>query len=290
MATIDLHFHSNYSDGKMSVEELAVIIKEKKLKYCALTDHDTVAGVVSLQNYLKDFDVTVIPGVEITALFGENEIHILAYDFDVNVVGKILKERNDLVKKQKIKELRQSTSLFLLNGLQVSDNLIPSEKNPIGYTLAIDICSKQFNQDIFLKRHGKMLNRDDIYFEYQAPGKSCAVARSGVSIEWLFDKLENNVSDFIIAHPFLHQVSVVMKQLSKSDISSLLKMGISGLEIYHDKTSEDEIQWLKKICDEKKLSYTGGSDFHNRQNDLKLGLYGKNLEVPNFKLSNFRLI
>ena len=289
MSIIDLHFHSTYSDGKMSVEDLAMRVKERGLKYCALTDHDTVAGVVSLKNYLKDSDVIVIPGVELTALFGENEIHILAYDFDVNVVEKILEERNDLVKKQKIEELRQASNLFILNGLQISGNLVPSEKKPVGYTLAMDICSKQFNQDIFLQRHGEILSPDDIYFEYQAPGKSCAVTRSGVSVGWLLSKLENKVSDFIIAHPFL-QVSVVTKPLSESDILSLLEMGISGLEIYHDKTAYDKLQWLKKICNEKNLSYTGGSDFHDRQNDLNLGFYGQDLEVPNFKLSNLKLI
>lgn len=289
MPIIDLHFHSTYSDGKISIEELAVRIKERELKYCALTDHDTVAGVASLKNYLKDSDIIVIPGVELTALFGENEIHILAYDFDINVVEKILEERNSLVKKQKIEELYQARDLFILNGLQISDNLIPSEKKPVGHTLAMDICSKQFNQDIFLQRHGRILSPDDIYFEYQAPGKSCAVTRSGVSVEWLLSKLENKVSDFIIAHPFL-QVSVVTKPLSENNITSLLEMGISGLEIYHDKTADDRMQWLKKISDEKNLSYTGGSDFHNRQNDLNLGLYGQNLEVPNFKLSNFKLI
>lgn len=289
MSIIDLHFHSTYSDGKMSIEELAARIKERELKYCALTDHDTVAGVASLKNYLKDSDVIVIPGVELTALFGENEIHILAYDFDIGFVGKILEERNALVKKQKIEELRQASDLFILNGLQISDNLVPSEKKPVGYTLAIDICSKQFNQDIFLQRHGKILSPDDIYFEYTAPGKSCAVARSGVSVQWLLSKLENKVSDFIIAHPFL-QVSVATKPLLASDILSLLEMGISGLEIYHDKTAGDKIQWLKKICNEKNLSYTGGSDFHNRQNDLNLGLYGQDLEVPSFNLSNFKLI
>lgn len=289
MPRIDLHFHSTYSDGKMSVEELALRIKERELKYCALTDHDTVAGVTNLKNYLNDSGITVIPGVELTALFGENEIHILAYDFDVTEIEKILEERNDLVKKQKIEELRRASDLFILNGLQISDNLSPSEKKPVGYTLAMDICSKQFNQDIFLERHGKILSPDDIYFEYQAPGKSCAVARSGVSVEWLLNKLENKVSDFIIAHPFL-QVSVVTKPLSESDILSLLKIGISGLEIYHDKTADDKIQWLKKISADKNLNYTGGSDFHNRQNDLNLGFYGENLEIPNFKLSNFKLI
>ena len=287
MPAIDLHLHSNYSDGKMSIEELASKIKENKLEYCALTDHNTVAGVASLKKYLENYKVTVIPGVELTALFEENEIHILAYDFDVDEVEKILEERNSLVKKQKIEEMQRAKELFIKNGLFISDNLEPSEKKPVGYTLATDICSNQANQNIFLERHGKTLNPDDVYFEYQAPGKACAVTRSGVSVSWLINKLKGKVSDFVIAHPFL-RTSFVTKPLSENDIISLLKIGVNGLEIYHDKTADNKVQWLNKITSDNNLSYTGGSDFHNCQNNPDIGFYGKNLEVPSFRLSNFK--
>jgi len=289
MAIIDLHFHSTHSDGKLSVPELAKLIEERGLKYCSLTDHDTIAGSSELEKCLQGGDVTAIPGVELTALFGENEIHILAYDFDVNVVGEILKERYELIKNQKIEEMQKAIALFNQEGLKITDNLTPVEKKPVGYTLAIDICQQQFNQDIFVKRHGRILTPDDIFFEYQAPGKSCAVNRSGVSVGWLLGKLKGRVFDFIIAHPFL-QVSVAANPLSENDIFSLLNMGFSGVEVYHDKISNEKIQWLKKIVNEKKLHYTGGSDFHGNKNDIDLGFYGLDLEIPDFKISNFKLI
>ncbi|MFH1662073.1 MAG: PHP domain-containing protein [Candidatus Falkowbacteria bacterium] len=289
MPIIDLHFHSNYSDGKLSVAELATIIIKKGLKYCSLTDHDTIAGVDELKKCLNGSDTVVIPGVELTALYGENEIHILAYDFDIKIVDKILKERNKLVKKQKIIEMEKAVSLFKKNGLKITNNLEISEKKPVGYTLATDICKQKINQDIFIKRHGKKLTLDDIYFKYQAPGKICAVDRSGVSVEWLLDKLKDGATDVIIAHPFL-QTSVATSPLSENDIFSLLDMGYSGVEIYHDKTSEKRIQWLKKITNEKKLNYTGGSDFHGRKNDVGIGLYGVDLEIPNFKICNYELV
>jgi hypothetical protein len=283
---IDLHFHSTHSDGKLSIPELAELIKKRGLKYCSLTDHDTVAGISELKKYLKGCDVVVIPGVELTALYGENEIHVLAYDFNIEVVGEILKERSDLVRKQKIEEMQKAIKLFEQEGLSITDNITPEEKKPVGYTIATDICQQQFNQDIFVKRHGKTLTPDDIYFNYQTPAKSCAVNRSGVSIEWLLGKLTGHVTDFIIAHPFL-QVSVVATPLSKNDIQSLLNIGLSGVEIYHDRTSKQRIQWLKKIVNEKKLHYTGGSDFHGRKNDVELGLYSPDLKIPNFKIFNF---
>lgn len=286
---IDLHFHSTYSDGKLSVPELAKLIKKSGLKYCAVVDHDTVAGISELKKCLHGSNIIVIPGVELTALYGENEIHILAYDFDVETVNEILKERNELVKKQKVKEMQKAISLFKKEGLKINDNLNPDEKKPVGYTIAMNICQNKTNLDLLFKRHEKILSPDDIYFEYQAHGKSCAVSRSGVSVKWLLDKLRGKATDFIIAHPFL-QVSVVTNPLSENDIYSLLDIGLTGIEIYHDKTSNRQIQSLIKMANEKKLHYSGGSDFHGRKNDVGIGLYGEGLEVPNFKLSNYELI
>lgn len=285
---IDLHFHSTYSDGKLSVPELAELIKKSGLKYCSLTDHDTIAGVSELKKCLRGHNIIVIPGVELTALYGENEIHILAYDFDVETVNEILKERNELVKKQKVKETQKAISLFKKEGLKINDNLKPDGKKPVGYTVAMDICQHQFNLDLLFKRHGKILSPDDIYFNYQAPGKSCAVSRSGVSVKWLLDKLQGTGTDFIIAHPF-SQVSVVNNPLSENDIYSLLDIGLNGVEIYHDKTSNQQIQLLINMSNEKNLYYTGGSDFHGRKNDVGLGLFGINLRIPNFKISKYEL-
>lgn len=286
---IDLHFHSTYSDGKLSIPELAELIKKSGLKYCALTDHDTVAGISELKKCLHGSNIIVIPGVELTALYGENEIHILAYDFDVEAVIEVLKERNELVKKQKVKEMQKAIRLFKKEGLKINDNLKPDEKKPVGYTVAMNICQHQLNLDLLLKRHKKILSPDDIYYYYQAPGKSCAVSRSGVSVEWLLDKLRGKATDFLIAHPFL-QVSVVTNPLSENDIYSLLDIGLNGVEIYHDKTSNQQIQLLIKMVNEKKLHYTGGSDFHGRKNDIGLGLYGINLKISNFKISNYESI
>ena len=287
MPTADLHFHSACSDGKLSIIELAKLIKKSGLKYCSLTDHDTVSGISKLEKCLQGSGVTVIPGVELTALHQENGIHILAYDFDIATVRDVLEERNNVVRKQKAEEMERAINLFREQGLKVSDGLTPDEKRPVSYTLAVDICKQQENQDIFVQRHGKILIYEDIYFEYQIPGKPCAVQRSGVSIEWLLNKLKNKVVDFIIAHPFV-QVSVAAVPLTEKSIFSLLDMGLSGVEMYHDKTPNDKIQWLKKIVHEKKLHYTGGSDFHGHKNDMQLGFYGLDKEIPDFKLSHFR--
>ncbi|MEK7651972.1 MAG: PHP domain-containing protein [Patescibacteria group bacterium] len=156
---LDLHFHSIYSDGKLTVPELAAIIKEKKLEYCALADHNTVAGIRELIKCLDGSGTKVVPATELTTKYKDNEVHILAYDFDIDVVAQILKERNEIVRKAKIMEMEAAIRLFLREGLEITPSLVPSEKQPVGLTVALDICVSSVNQDFFQKNTEEILFR-----------------------------------------------------------------------------------------------------------------------------------
>lgn len=287
MANFDLHFHSTCSDGKLSVLKLADIIKQKKLEYCALADHNTVDGINGLMKCLDGSEIKVIPAVELTAKYKDNEVHILAYDFNVEAAAEILKERNEIVRRKKIEEMKTAIKLSRKEGLEVSPGLAPSEKQPVSLTIALDICANKFNQDYFLKKYGKRFMPEDIYYKYQAPGKSCAVERSGVTVEWLVQKFKGVAHDLIIAHPFVSE-SVVMKPLNKIDINNLLKIGLTGIEVYHNNTSDKQIGLLKKIVREKAIHYTGGSDFHGNGKDTPLGQYRSDCVIPDFYLSSYK--
>lgn len=286
MKTFDFHFHSTYSDGKLSIPELAEIIRTKKLNFCSLTDHNTIDGIRELEACLNGSGIKVIPGVELTTKYNEDEVHILALDFNVDVVAGILKERNELVRSQKIKEMEKSIELSRKEGFEITDDLVPLEKQPVTLTTAIDICAHQFNQDLFLKRHGKLLIPEDFFFEYQASGKSCAVERSGVSAEWVVKKFTGVAQDLIIAHPFV-RVSVVTKPLDEVSMKDLLRIGMTGIEMYHSKTSDEQIALIKKIIQEKGCHYSGGSDFHGRDKDPLIGEYGSDRILPDFYLANY---
>ena len=147
-----MHFHSLYSDGKLSVPELVNIIKEKKLEYCALADHNTVDGIRELMKFFAGTETRVIPATELTAKYKDNEVHILAYDFDTNAAAEILTEHNEIVRQKKIGEMEASLNLCQKAGLLVANNLAPSEKQPVGLTVALDICANSSNQEFFISR------------------------------------------------------------------------------------------------------------------------------------------
>ena len=75
----DVHMHTNLSDGKMSVRELLTFCKQRQLDYIAITDHDTVNGVLQLESQTYD-GMVVIPGIEMSS-YSENEkqIHVTGY-------------------------------------------------------------------------------------------------------------------------------------------------------------------------------------------------------------------
>lgn len=75
---VDLHIHSNYSDGKADFENIIKNAKAAGYSFISITDHNTVEG------HKKYKDDILIPGVEFDCWFGYVFIHLLAYDIDVN--------------------------------------------------------------------------------------------------------------------------------------------------------------------------------------------------------------
>jgi CBS domain-containing protein len=79
---IDMHCHSSLSDGSLTPEQVAKNLSDSAVKYAALTDHDTLAGLPAFRHALMHYGIGFISGVEITSLFENYKLHILAYGFD----------------------------------------------------------------------------------------------------------------------------------------------------------------------------------------------------------------
>src|SRR5262245_24412154 len=82
MDRIDLHAHTNRSDGSLEPAALVALAKETGLRALAVTDHDTTDGVPLAREAGKSLGVEVLMGVEITARFPGRAMHVLAYGFE----------------------------------------------------------------------------------------------------------------------------------------------------------------------------------------------------------------
>ena len=79
---IDMHTHTNYSDGEYSTKKLINIAKEQNIKIMAITDHDTLEGLKDIPKNIKG--IKVIPGIELTAKVPKGRMHILGYNININ--------------------------------------------------------------------------------------------------------------------------------------------------------------------------------------------------------------
>src|SRR4030042_5937475 len=81
---IDLHCHSNISDGDFSVRKLAEIFHKNKIEIASLTDHNSIEGCIEFKNALSDYKIKFINGTEINVeMYNNKEIHLLIYSFDL---------------------------------------------------------------------------------------------------------------------------------------------------------------------------------------------------------------
>jgi predicted metal-dependent phosphoesterase TrpH len=74
---VDLHNHSIYSDGLYSIEELLKIAKDNSIDVMALTDHDSCYGCMEAISLGLKYNITVIPGIELSTVYNGESVHIV---------------------------------------------------------------------------------------------------------------------------------------------------------------------------------------------------------------------
>lgn len=100
---IDLHTHTNASDGDYAPEELIDIAISKGITTIAITDHDNIDGIERAYNYVQGKDIELVPGIELSAHVSKGEMHILGLflNFKDEVFQKIKRktyEADDIIR------------------------------------------------------------------------------------------------------------------------------------------------------------------------------------------------
>lgn len=79
--TVNLHIHSNFSDGISDFDSLIEQAHKLNMKYISITDHNTIEGYKKTK-YINDS--ILIKGVEFDCFFRFSLLHILGYNVDIN--------------------------------------------------------------------------------------------------------------------------------------------------------------------------------------------------------------
>ena len=81
---IDLHIHTNASDGLLSPEKVVEASVKRNLSAISITDHDTTDGFSRIIDLAKDNELELVPGVELSCMYLDTDVHLLGYYIDYN--------------------------------------------------------------------------------------------------------------------------------------------------------------------------------------------------------------
>ena len=265
---IDLHIHSNLSDGELSPKEIIDRAVDNGVSVMAIADHDTtLAYNGELFNYAKDKKVRLITAVEISTKYNGIGIHVLGYNFNIN---------NDQLK-EKLYTLRNARHIYL--------HKVASKLNELGYIInvefldkidavtkahiALNIVENKDNSNLLLKTFGHIPSKGEFIETIMNEGCPCYVEKETVSPKEACNLIREAGGKIILAHPVCYKYE---DGLTDDDILELIKeMNPDGIEanyIYVDRNGNkiNESTHWNDFAKHHNLITTIGSDFHKVDN------------------------
>ena len=267
MEYIDLHVHSYASDGSFAPREVISLAKAAHLSAIALTDHDTINGIYEASIAAKEYDIRLVPGIEMSCAYEGNEIHILGYFIKYNDPDTL--DGLSFFQKQRDDRNKIMLDNFHKDNIDITyDDLIAG--NP--HTL---ITRVHFANALIDKGYAK--DKSDAFTRFlQYGGRYLPIKRTTPKeVMDMFDRCHIWSS---LAHPMQYKLSD--DRLDKL-VHMLSSAGLCGIEVYHSNCKEKDYPRLLSLCDRYNLLPTGGSDFHGiNKPDISIGIGRGNLHIP----------
>jgi hypothetical protein len=269
---IDLHTHSTASDGTLSPRSLVNLAHEIGLSHLALTDHDTMDGIIEAYQTSKNSNLKLIPGVEMSCAYAKGEIHILGYM--LNFSG----NEDDL--EPIIEDLRIFAKDRENRNIEILKRL-----NNDGYNISYEELKLGNENTKITRAHFATVLMNKGYVKDRAAAfnsilndNSKYVPKKATCIDKVCSFFNKHDLFFSLAHPLQYKLS--NKELEDL-IIKLKSFGMSGLEVYHSTHHLGDSIKLKKLANKYNLYPTGGSDFHgDTKPGLKLGKGYGSLNIP----------
>ena len=257
----DLHIHTHYSDGVMSPSEIIKIAQNKRLLALSVTDHDTVKGIDESIRLASKANLILIPGIELSTQYESSEIHMLSYFIDHN--NKYLLNILDNLYKERLEIGEIIVNNLSLQGIKLNWNSIKSSaKESLGRPhIAREMVKRGYVKSI-----------SDAFENYLNDKNKLELPSKKLNSLEAIDIINQSGGVSVIAHPHTVQnIDNILPELSKA--------GLSGLEVYNARYSNNQKEAFIKLANNFGLSLTGGSDFHSNESNNKLGKSGITLDT-----------
>lgn len=235
----DLHSHTIYSDGKLTVNELIDRAINNNVDILAITDHDCFDGSIEAFNTNKN--IKIIFGIELSTERNGESVHVLGYFKQPITSGPLF---DALIKQRENRYIRANKILDLLNEhfrINLNRDFIYERQSITRGTISDQIIKQGYNY-----------SKKEI-FEYML-GNGCKayLPSTKMTTEFGIKLIQDNGGIAVIAHPCL---------LKKNNVYDIIKLGIDGIEGRYPSKYNDETMY-RRFAKNNKLLFTAGSDFH----------------------------
>ncbi len=257
MEKADLHIHSNASDGRHSPAEIVRMAVSAGLTVIALTDHDTVDGLIPALEAVREFpELTVIPAVELsTDTFG-GEVHMLGYFIDYF----------DLEFKASLERMRNSRA-------NRADKMV-AKLNELGCNIELARIKEIAGNGALGRAHiaqallekGYITSFKEAFTKYIGHDCPAYVSREKLTPTEAVQLVLKANGLPVLAHPFT--------SLNPEAVAKELKaVGLVGMEVYYAGYFPTEINVLLNLAQKYDLIPTGGTDYHGIEaaSDIAIG-------------------
>ena len=284
---IDLHMHTNNSDGTLSPKEVIDEAKKNGVSVISITDHDTIdAYTDELFEYAKSKNIELITGIEVSTKSHGVGIHVLGYNIDIHNN----EFRDNLFKLRNIrhKYLHDVGEKLDELGYVLNVEELDKIKSVTKAHIALDIVNNPVNREKLLRDFNKVPNKGEFIETIMNEGCPAYVKKEVVTPSDAAKIIRQAGGKVVLAHPvaYIHQ-----DNLKDNDILEIIKeMNADGIEanyMFYDteRNKFDEVEKWNKIARENNLLATIGSDFHNKEdNHRMIGLINENIHLTDAQI------
>jgi len=266
--SIDMHVHTTASDGMFSPTEIVAMAAQLELTAVAITDHDTTAGVQEALQAAEQYQIKLLPGIEISTVADGQEIHVLGYF--TNNEDELWQRR--LLQLGATRESRNEMLLAKLNELGIA--ITWQEVVEIAGDTHGSIGRPHFAQILINK--GYVKSKQEAFDQYLGESGKAYVQPLRIHPSDAYQWIKEAGGVAVLAHPGIYHNDMLVEQL--------LQAGVDGVEVNHSDHTPQQIKYYESLAKRYNLLMTAGSDFHGidkqgTQIHGHLGSVGTTMEV-----------
>ena len=246
MAEVDLHMHTTRSDGGLTPTALVELLYQRGLKVVAITDHDTTAGLDEAMDAAARYpELTIIPGVEISADVSGGEIHVLAYYVD----------RED----QRFQGILEGFRRGRLERGRGMVEKLTEMGMPLSWDRVLEIAGDASvgrpHVAVALLEKGYVSDRKEAFDKYIGRNGPAYVERDKLTPEEAIQLALENGALPVLAHPvYISDVETWLPKLTEA--------GLVGIEVFYGDWDTSKINRYLRLAKQYNLIPCGGSDYH----------------------------